>query len=90
MRDPLGVSHGNVNNSNSCISTKDSLLNIHACLRDLRIETFKGGPEGPNRRGKKISWGQGWSSAAAPPGVVPLRSLDAVSRGVLAKQFLTC
>ena len=59
MRDPLGVSHGNVNNSNSYNSTKDSLLNIHACLKDLHIERFQGGPEGPNRRGKKICHGAG-------------------------------
>ena len=56
VRDPLGVSPGNVNNLNSYNFTKDSLLTAHLCLKDLHIETFKDGPWGRNRGGKNIWW----------------------------------
>lgn len=42
MRDPLGLSPGNMNKLNSYNSTKDSLLNIQACLRDPCIQASKG------------------------------------------------
>ena len=52
MRDPLGHSPRNVNNSNSYNLTKDSLLNGHVCLRDLHIETFKVGQSEQTEEGR--------------------------------------
>ena len=51
----------NVNNLNSCNFTKDSLLNIHVWHRHKHIETFKDGPWGTNRGGKKIWLTSKWT-----------------------------
>lgn len=67
MREPFGLFPWSFNNLNSCNSTKNSLLNTQAYLKNLHIETSKRGQVGKKEKGKKGEEMLGTMDAALKP-----------------------